>query len=522
MTFNYIKNTTKKHEIPVTKKITGTKKNDGGGYSHVIGKWEFLDRFLIIGAESGTYYVSQEENQQRNCDNTIACIVENGIKVVDTVVEVSAGGKAAKNDSAIYVLALCFTHGNDETKQYAEKALQKVCRIGTHILMFVAFIKSMRGFGKSVARAINAWYTDKTDDALAFQLTKYQNRNGWTHKDVFRLSHPKFGKRNAKSAIAKWVVTGEIPKGKTKGQSLIRVIDSCRGVEVKKAIPIIKEHNLQREHLDTNLLNDVSIQAAMLDNLGGTALVRNLGNMTKSGLLHGNNEYVKNIYHKLNDKEYIAKSKLHPLKLLIALNTYNAGGGGFGASYVPNQTISSSLEAALALSFNSVKPTNENYFFGLDVSGSMGWEAISGVSCCAVASVMALTFAKVEPWTFIGGFSGNFTELGISKADSVNSAMDKAIKTNFGSTNPSAAIEYAIQRKMDVDKFVFITDNDCNRGYHASETIKKYRSLMNKPKAKIIVFGLTASQFSIADKNDPFSLDVAGTTPDMTSIIQNF
>ncbi|MEN6290814.1 MAG: TROVE domain-containing protein, partial [Methanobacterium sp.] len=192
MSFNYIKNNTNKNIVPATKVLPGMVKNDGGGASYAISNWSFLERFLIIGAESGTYYLGQEKHQTRNVDNVLKCIKENGKKVVDTIVDVSVSGKSMKNDSAIYALALCFALGDLETKLAAEQALIKVCRTGTHILMFSAFIKSMRGFGKVVSRAINSWYYSKSDINLAIQLSKYQQREGWSHKDVFRLTHPKF------------------------------------------------------------------------------------------------------------------------------------------------------------------------------------------------------------------------------------------------------------------------------------------------------------------------------------------
>lgn len=524
MAFNYVKNSnTNKNIVPAATVLPGMAPNDGGGASYVISKWKFLERFLVIGAESGTYYVSQDKNQKRNVDNVMLCIKEDGKKVVDMITEVSVAGKAIRNDSAIYALALCFAHGDNDTKLHAEKALVKVCRTGTHILMFTAFIKSMRGFGKVVSRAINSWYYAKSEINLALQLSKYQNRDGWSHKDVFRLTHPKFGSRGPKYQLSKWVVKGELPTGKTEGQELIQAISKCRGLGPKEAVAYIEKYGLQREHLDSQLLNDTMVQKHMLKNLGGTAILRNLGNMSKSGLLANFSPEVKFICNKFNDKEFVKGSKLHPLQIFVAQKTYQMGRGfRSDASWPVNTAIVDALEAAFYLSFDNVEKTNENYFFGLDVSGSMSSKMESNVSCTEVAAVMGLTFAKSQPWVFVGGFASNFVDLKITKSDNLLSASKKAYMSNFGSTNPSAAIEYAIKQKMDVDKFVFITDNDVNSGHNPAKMMKEYRRVMKKPNAKMIVFGLTASSFSIADPKDHLMLDCAGFTPDLCSLVVNF
>lgn len=524
MSFNYIKNNPNKNIVPATKVLPGMVKNDGGGASYAISNWSFLERFLIIGAESGTYYLGQEKHQTRNVDNVLKCIKENGKKVVDTIVDVSVSGKSMKNDSAIYALALCFAHGDLETKLAAEQALIKVCRTGTHILMFSAFIKSMRGFGKVVSRAINSWYYSKSDINLAIQLSKYQQREGWSHKDVFRLTHPKFTKRGPKYQLSKWVMKGELPTGKTEGQELIRVIQECRGMSAKDIIPYIDKYGLQREHIDSQLLNDPLVQEHMLKNLGGTALLRNLGNMSKSGLLTGLNDSVKYVVNNLTNKDFIKKSMLHPLQILVAQKTYAQGRGMLGtATWNPNDFVVSALEDAFNLSFDNVERTNENYFFGLDVSGSMGMN-YNGmpITCAEITSVMALTFTKVQPWVFVGGFASSFVDLGITKRDTLDTARAKVIKNNFGSTNPSAAIDYAIRNKMNVDKFVFITDNDTNSGNNPAKMLKEYRRVMKKPNAKMIVFGLAANNYSMADPSDPLMLDCSGFTTDMTGLITNF
>ena len=43
-------------------------------------------------------------------------------------------------------------------------------------------------------QTITKWYGSKPVDKLAMFLTKYPQREGWSHRDLFRLAHPKLEK----------------------------------------------------------------------------------------------------------------------------------------------------------------------------------------------------------------------------------------------------------------------------------------------------------------------------------------
>ncbi|GLC54169.1 hypothetical protein PLESTB_000831100 [Pleodorina starrii] len=45
-------------------------------------------------------------------------------------------------------------------------------------------------WGRSMRRAIALWYLDKSPAAVAYQATKYSQRQGWSHADLLRLAHP--------------------------------------------------------------------------------------------------------------------------------------------------------------------------------------------------------------------------------------------------------------------------------------------------------------------------------------------
>jgi 60 kDa SS-A/Ro ribonucleoprotein len=75
-------------------------KNSAGGYVFTVSPWDRLDRFLILGREGGTYYVGERQLTGDNAKNLIACIKQDGERVVDQIVAVSEAGRAPKNDPA--------------------------------------------------------------------------------------------------------------------------------------------------------------------------------------------------------------------------------------------------------------------------------------------------------------------------------------------------------------------------------------------------------------------------------------
>jgi 60 kDa SS-A/Ro ribonucleoprotein len=80
--------------------------NSAGGYSWPVDHWTRLDRFLILGSEGGTFYVGERPLTRENAQGVTACIAEDGTRVVHRVVEISASGRAPKNDPALFVLAI--------------------------------------------------------------------------------------------------------------------------------------------------------------------------------------------------------------------------------------------------------------------------------------------------------------------------------------------------------------------------------------------------------------------------------
>lgn len=121
---------------------------------------------------------------------------------METVKDFSLQNRACKADSILFALALCCRCSDLATKKAAYKILPDVCRIPTHLFQFIKYCRDVntkgKGWGKAHRKGVSMWYQNyknKKDGILllAYHMTKYKSRFGFTHKDVFRLCHIKTG-----------------------------------------------------------------------------------------------------------------------------------------------------------------------------------------------------------------------------------------------------------------------------------------------------------------------------------------
>jgi 60 kDa SS-A/Ro ribonucleoprotein len=114
-----------------------------------------------------------------------------------------------------------------------------------------------------------------------------------------------------------------------------------------------------------------------------------------------------------------------------------------------------------------------------------------------------------------------FVDLCISARDSLNDATKKAHNYNFGGTDCTLPMLWALKNEVDVDAFVVITDNETwAGGEHPVQSLKKYRNKYGK--GKLIVIGMTSNGFSIADPSDGGMMDLVGFDTACPQIISDF
>ena len=516
--------------------------NNAGGFVFKLDEWKQLERFLILGSEGGTFYVSEKKLTADNANKVLLLLKKDGVKVVEKTVEILKSGRAPKPDVAIFVLALAASKGDDATRKAALAAVPSALKTGTHLLKFVDSVNGLRGWGRGLKKAIQLWFKGRKNETLALQLVKYKQREGWSMKDVLRLAKPvpetevqgKLFGWTAKNEKAEWAKAPVAPGDKaldfvwaTEQAAQLKlvaeqadtaeakaILAEANQASVKKLVDLIVTYRLPREALPTEALNKVEVWEALLQEMPMTAMIRNLGTMSKIGLIKPLSDAEKLVFQRLTDAERLRGAKVHPIQVLSALRTYSSGRGvRSAATWNVSTKVVEALDEAFELSFGAVEPAGTRHLLGLDVSGSMSWGEIAGVpglSPSAATAALAVVAARTEPWTAIMGFADSFRNLGITAKDRVDVATKKVSDLTFGRTDASLPMTWALQNKIQVDTFVVMTDNETWAGnIQPVQALEKYRQATGIG-AKLIVVGMTSTGFTIADPNDAGMLDVVG------------
>jgi 60 kDa SS-A/Ro ribonucleoprotein len=504
--------------------------NNTGGYVFEVSDKSRLERFLILGTDGGTYYVSEDDLTKQNVEWLIELIRRDGRMVLDTVADVSKNGRALKNSAAIFTLALVLNYGSDFEKAMASNLAPEVARTATMVFELAQYIENLGGWGRAKRRAVANWFTTKTPEQLGYQAVKYRQRNGWTLRDLMRLSHPKgvdpmvgnFILRNDEHVVHDVEILNGF-KNMQRATTLPQVIETLQ-----------ENRNLPWETIPTQFLKEDVVWKQLFYNgqLKGQALVRNIVRLEKIGAF--SDTYFRNdVAAKLADPDQINKSKIHPMNYLNASVVYSEGQidrkGPYSwsisrlKSWTTTSMIVDALKSGFYESFGTIEPSGKSFLLALDVSGSMSSFSAVGadLSAAQASAAMVMIVMRTEENSEVYGFANTFRDLKIRPEDPWESVMKKVRDNNFGYTNMALPMQWSKKVGKNFDTFVVITDNEVNSGSHPSTALKDYRRT-NVSDAKMAVMAVTATPFTIADPRDPGMLDVVGFDTNTPKVISTF
>jgi len=667
---------------------------------HAISPWSQLDRILILGSVGGTYYAEEKTLTLQHVWSLLGLLDLDGPRVVSRVVEISQAGRAPRNVPAVMVLALAASVGlrqpktgrfvsvdrtgdNDarrETRRRALAALGKVCRIPTDLFLFVRLVTQLRGWGRQVGRAVARYYQRTPLDQLVLHAIKYETRNGYSHADLLRLSHPLIeagdGERHA---LFRWMLAGGISAGLKARQAaggeenatpsgrlsqlaaaedllainglgsdraeqraaerreVKRALEAVMGPEFQKylinverrrwhgpsesvdlfgvsnvlleraaltrpeadaylgdedqdeeygyetysesrevrvrlrdpvkvpeskeplfqpdeiarATDLIVRHSLPHEVVPSHLKRERAVWDALLVDMPIKAMVRNLVNMAVVGLLRPMSDASAFAAKRLRDPDLVRHSRLHPMAILEALETYRRGESNPRPEAPARgrqkqrpvkrrrwdvcNLVVSGLEDAFFLAFANVEPTGLRRLLALDVSDSMKSAFIgsSWLSARVASAAMSLITARTEPRLHAAGFTSGYgyratrevypglTVLPFTAQMSLSQAVDLVSDLPFGRTDCGLAIRYAREHEIEVDCFEIYTDNEHNSGESPSVELARYRAASGID-ARMIAVGMTATDYSVVDEGDPLCLNLVGFDSAAPAIMADF
>jgi 60 kDa SS-A/Ro ribonucleoprotein len=526
---NYKFFTRKKTGTPQTQPIPGREaemiQGRSGGFMFDAGIWNMLRRCLLIGTAQSTYYAGKHE------------LTEDFISVVKEAVAIdpnrvaleilyASDGRAINNSAPLFALVLLSMGETPEAKKAFQEVFPQIVRTGSHFYEWLGYTRAARGFGKIVREAGKQWLSRPDVKGLAYQLLKYQQRQGFSHRDALRLFHVK-PPTDDHNELFRWVIQGwaELP-----AEIPSQVLAQIWWYEWLKRNPDRAHEAIAQGHLTHEMAApvgkmDKQAWQLLFNEMPVGAMLRNLGSLTELGVLRADEPAnLDRVEAALNNADRLRKGRIHPIDVLRALKTYQSGGrvGRSQKTWNPVDRIVDILEVAVELSFDIAEPTNKVFMHAVDVSSSMSWGVVNsvGLSCCEIATAMALVTAKAEKNYAIRGFSTEFRDLSIFRQDTFSSALRKASNQNFGGTDASVAYKWMTKNKFKADVICFWTDSESWAGYnHPSQALAEYRQKVNS-NVKAVYVTLAPYQITLVDPKDPLSWDLAGFDPGTPRLIQ--
>jgi len=482
-----------------------------------------LRRWLLTGSMNGAFYQSAKKMTDDNINTLKGCINSDPVKVGDEILY--ASDKGISNSTPILALVY-LSIGNDLAKQTFRTIFNKVIRTASHLYEFVLYVRELRGFGKTIHKAIKGWLDAKDAKELEYQFLKYQQRDGWAGKDVLRMIKPKT-EDALKNSVYAWVVR------KNKGElneelKRLRVYEALKtgGVSEGKVVEAINAFSLTHEMIPANVERTQKIWEALFYKMPVFALIRNLGNLTSKGIF-GNTKNLDILESKFS-KENLTNARIHPLTLASAFKVYSSGGnlGKSKLTWTPINRVIDILDKAVEDAFDALPASRKVFIHALDLSGSMNGVQVANIWLDAIEteSVMALATIRSSVNYEVFGFDTKIRQLeGFNKRTSFMDVIRKRhVAGGFGGgTNCSLPIENALQNKIYADVIVCYTDNESWVGKHVPEMLKEYRKTVNKD-VKVIFVTLVPNgdNVSLVDPNDKNCFDIAGFSSETVRIIQ--
>lgn len=504
--------------------------NAAGGYGFALGTDARIHRFLTLGTDGGTYYTGERDLTEANAEVVLRAARDRGEWLVEQVVAVSTAGRAPRQNPAIFALAAASALGDDTGRAAGLAALPAVCRTGTHLFLFAAYIEQFRGWGRGLRRAVARWYTDRDVADVAYQVVKYRQRGGWSHRDLLRLSHPA-GVGESYRSLFRWIVSGETD-GLT--PQLVMAFGLAQTTtDVGTWVRLIEQHHISWEMLPDAALSEPKVWRALIEKgMPQTALIRQLPRLTRLGVLTGVTRAM--VTAQLANPYQLRRSRVHPVNVLVAQRTYAAGRSVRGESeWEPVRQVVDALDAAFYAAFGAVEPAGKRTLVALDVSGSMGCPS-SGlpITCREASAALALVTMATEPDVDVVGFTAEggghwngrtaLSQLAISPRQRLDDAIRTVSNLPFGATDCALPMTWATQQGREYDTMIVVTDNETWQGpIHVHQALREYRDHV-VPGARLVVVGMTANDVSIADPADPGSLDVAGFDAAVPNLIADF
>jgi 60 kDa SS-A/Ro ribonucleoprotein len=433
--------------------------NLAGGISYHRSLKEQTLQVLMTGTFGDTFYASGNKLAKEAMEVFIECREKHPEFLAKAIV--FARNKGFRKEVPILALAV-LSAGGGRTKNLFERAFPLTVLIPDDLRSFVEHVKSgkiagRKGLGGMTAKQVGNWLSNLSE----YHALKYgsSNSRGFTLGDIARLAHPKPASASVSERLG-WLIRGQ--KGLSENSELNPQLRALEALKVatteEEQVELVRRGRLPFEVvLPTVSAATTPVWIELFHNAPYMNLLRNLVTFGRHGVF-ADEANVWEAVKRLTDHSAVERSKVLPYRFFTAWEQYCSSEGH-------NLRIADAIRQACELSFCNM-PTlgNRKVAIGTDVSGSMSCQISekSDSTYIDVAGIFTGALLKrcedqVIPLPFDTDIH---LDHGLSSRDDILVTAKKIASYCGGGTAVGAPIEHLLDRKIKVDVFIGITDNE--------------------------------------------------------------
>jgi 60 kDa SS-A/Ro ribonucleoprotein len=197
------------------------------------------------------------------------------------------------------------------------------------LFRFVADAHDERGWGRSLRSTVAKWYIDRPVAEVAADMLKCPEHEGWTHRDLLRLAHPK-PESQAQNALFQWAVDGELghlatPDLVTGELRQVYAVDRLKRTgDEREALSLVEQYALTHDMVPEPWRRSEAVWESLLTGMSAAEIVDHLMEFADAGLLVEESPATALVVARLVDRRRITSSGLTRARIASARDQYAA------------------------------------------------------------------------------------------------------------------------------------------------------------------------------------------------------
>ena len=183
------------------------------------------------------------------------------------------------------------------------------------LFRFVVNAVTDRGWGRALRSVVADWYASRPVIEVASDMLKCPEHDGWSHRDLVRMAHPKPA-TPAQNALFQWAVDGELGHLATPDvvagelRQVYAVEHLKKTDDEAEALRLVEEYALTHEMVPDEWKRSPAVWESLLTVMSYSDLIQNLAALASAGLLVDESPATALVVARLIDRRRAGQSGL--------------------------------------------------------------------------------------------------------------------------------------------------------------------------------------------------------------------